>query len=306
MSLQETSAQQVGGAAVLATRARERRRSIVAQLRLLPVYVLLAIGGAFAFVPFLWMVSTSLKSQEQLFVFPPTWIPDPIRLSNYLEAWNSLPFSAMLMNTIFVTALAMVGELSSASLVAYGFARFQFPFRNALFLLMLSTMMLPWVVTLIPSFIIWRNLGQINTFDPLTVGSLFAWGPFYIFLLRQFFLTVSKEIEEAAIVDGASSMQIFWSVMLPLVKPVLLAVGVLSFQGNWNNFRGALIYLQQPIERFTMPLGLQFFQASIGTEAPRWHYMMAMSGLMALPVLVLFFLAQRQFIEGIQLGGVKG
>ena len=304
MTVQETSAQQVAGAAVIAT--RERRRRIRDQVRLIPVYVLLGVGGLFAFVPFIWMLSTSLKERQQLFVFPPTWIPDPIRFANYVEAWNALPFSAMLMNTIFVTALAMFGELASASLVAYGFARFSFPFRNALFLLMLSTMMLPWVVTLIPSFIIWRNLGQINTFDPLTVGSLFAWGPFYIFLLRQFFLTVSREIEEAAIVDGASSMQVFWHVMLPLVKPVLLAVAVLSFQGNWNNFRGALIYLQQPLERFTMPLGLQFFQASISNEAPRWHYMMAMSGLMALPILVLFFLAQRQFIEGIQLGGVKG
>ncbi len=306
MSLRDATAEQVGGAQVLLGKERERRRGLREQARLLPVYILLGLGGIFALVPFIWMLSTSLKSQAQLFVFPPAWIPDPVLWSNYAEAWEVLPFSAMLMNTIFVTALAMVGELASASLVAYGFARFRFPFRNVLFVLMLSTMMLPWVVTLIPSFIIWRTLGQINTYDPLTVGSLFAWGPFYIFLLRQFFLTVSREIEEAAIVDGAGSMQIFWHVMLPLVKPVLLAVAVLSFQGNWNNFRGALIYLQQPIERFTMPLGLQFFQASIGTEAPRWHYMMAMSGLMALPIIVLFFLAQRQFIEGIQMGGVKG
>ncbi len=306
MSFREATAEQVGGAAVLVGSTRQGRGGPRKQLRLLPVYILLGLGGTFALVPFIWMLSTSLKSQAQLFVFPPEWIPDPVLWSNYAEAWNALPFSAMLMNTIFVTALAMFGELASASLVAYGFARFHFPFRNALFVLMLSTMMLPWVVTLIPSFIIWRVLGQINTYDPLTVGSLFAWGPFYIFLLRQFFQTVSREIEEAAIVDGANSMQVFWHVMLPLVKPVLLAVAVLSFQGNWNNFRGALIYLQQPLERFTMPLGLQFFQASLSNEAPRWHYMMAMSGLMALPIIVLFFLAQRQFIEGIQLGGVKG
>jgi multiple sugar transport system permease protein len=201
----------------------------------------------------------------------------------------------------------MVGELLSASLVAYGFARFRFRFRNTLFLLMLSTMMLPWVVTLIPGFLIWKQLGQINTFDPLTVQALFAWGPMYIFLLRQFFLGVSREIEEAAIVDGANAVQVLWHVMLPLVKPVLLAVSVLSFQGNWNNFQLPLIYLYQPIERFTLPLGMQFFQASLtASEAPRWHYMMAMSTLMALPILILFFLAQRQFIEGIQLGGVKG
>jgi multiple sugar transport system permease protein len=307
MTLREATPDQVGGAAVLTTRAGAARPSLRSQLRLLPAYVLLAIGAVFAIVPFVWMISTSLKTQDQLFVFPPEWIPNPIRLSNYADAWNALPFTAMTMNSIFVTALAMVGELGSAALVAYGFARFRFPFRNLLFVLMLSTMMLPWVATLIPSFLIWKTLGQINTFDPMTVGSLFAWGPFYVFLLRQFFMTVSREIEEAAIVDGAGSMQIFWHVMLPLVKPVLLAVAVLSFQGNWNNFRNALIYLQQPIERFTMPLGLQFFQAQLTAgQAPRWHYMMAMSTLMALPVLVLFFLAQRQFIEGIQLGGVKG
>ncbi|MBA2254800.1 MAG: carbohydrate ABC transporter permease [Chloroflexi bacterium] len=276
-------------------------------LRFAPAYVLLAIGGLFALVPFIWMLSTSLKTVDQLFVFPPRFIPDPIAWSNFAEAWQALPFTAMLFNSVFVTALAMFGELVSASLVAYGFARFRFRFREPLFLMMLATMMLPWVVTLIPGFLIWRSLGLVNTYDPLTVGALFAWGPFYIFLLRQFFMTVSREVEEAATMDGANPLQILWYVMLPLIKPVLLAVGVLSFQGNWNNFRGALIYLSTPIERFTMPLGLQFFQASLtGAEAPRWHYMMAMSSLMALPVLVLFFLAQRHFIEGIQLGGVKG
>lgn len=277
------------------------------RLGLALVYGLLVLGAVFALVPFIWMVSTALKTPGQLFVFPPEWIPNPVAWSNFGEAWTALPFGAMLANSVFVTALAMVGELCSAALVAYGFARFQFRFRNALFLLMLSTMMLPWVVTLIPGFLIWKQLGLINTFDPLTVGALFAWGPFYIFLLRQFFLGVSRDIEEAAIVDGANPFHVLWYVMLPLVRPVILAVAVLSFQGNWNNFRSALIYLQQPIERFTLPLGLQFFQATLSAgEAPRWHLMMAMSTLMVIPVMILFFLAQRQFIEGIQLGGVKG
>jgi multiple sugar transport system permease protein len=276
-------------------------------LRQAIAYVGLGFGGVFALIPFLWMISTSLKTPAQLFVFPPTLIPEPIAPENYLNAFNALPVGTMALNSVFVTALAMVGELLSASLVAYGFARFRFRFRNALFVLMLSTMMLPWVVTLIPKFLIWKELGQINTYDPLVIQSLFAWGPLYIFLLRQFFLGVSREIEEAAIVDGANAVQVLWHVMLPLVKPVLLAVSVLSFQGNWNNFQLPLIYLYQPIERFTLPLGMQFFQASLtASEAPRWHYMMAMSTLMALPILILFFLAQRQFIEGIQLGGVKG
>ena len=282
---------------------RPRRRRTLAKV---PIYLMLALGAGFALIPFIWMVSTALKTPGQLFKFPPEWIPNPVAWTNFGEAWDALPFGAMVLNSLFVTTLAMVGELSSAAVVAYGFARFHFPFRNALFLLMLSTMMLPWVVTLIPGFLIWKQFGLINTFDPLTVGALFAWGPFYIFLLRQFFLGVSRDIEEAAIVDGANPVQVLWYVLLPLVKPVLLAVAVLSFQGNWNNFKGALIYLNDPIERFTLPLGLQFFQASIGTEAPRWHLMMAMSLLMVVPVLILFFLAQRQFIEGIQLGGVKG
>ncbi len=282
-------------------------RGLGRHLRLAPAYILLALGGVFALVPFIWMISTSLKTRGQLFTFPPEFLPDPVAWNNYAEAWTALPFTVMLGNSVFVTALAMFGELTTAALVAYGFARFSFPFRDKIFLVMLATMMLPWVVTLIPSFVIWKQLNLTNSFDPLTIGALFAWGPFYIFLLRQFFLTVSREIEEAAIVDGANPMQVFFHVMLPLVKPVLLAVGVLSFQGNWNNFRSALIYLNSPVERFTLPLGLQFFQAGLtGGEAPRWHYMMAMSMIMALPVLILFFLAQRQFIEGIQLGGVKG
>jgi len=270
------------------------------------IYLLLGAGALVALVPFAWMISTALKTPDQLFAFPPRWFPDPVAWSNFADAWDALPFGWMLLNSVFVTALAMFGELTSASLVAYGFARFDFPLRNTLFITMLATMMLPWVVTLIPGFLIWRWLGLVNTFDPLTVGSLFAWGPLYVFLLRQFFLTVSRSIEEAAIVDGANPLQVFWYVLLPLIRPVLLAVGVLSFQGNWNNFRTALIYLYNPIERFTLPLGLQFFQATLtASEAPRWNLMMAMSFLMAFPILALFFLAQRQFIEGIQIGGVK-
>jgi multiple sugar transport system permease protein len=292
---------------VLAKPPTPGRVRAFALLRQTLAYVGLAFGGFFALVPFLWMVSTSLKTPAQLFVFPPTLVPNPLAPENYLEAWTALPFGTMALNSVFVTGLAMFGELLSASLVAYGFARFRFRFRNTLFLLMLSTMMLPWVVTLIPSFLIWKQFGAINTFDPLTVPALFAWGPMYIFLLRQFFLGVSKEIEEAAIVDGGNAIQVLWHVMLPLVKPVILAISLLSFQGNWNNFRLPLIYLYQPIERFTLPLGMQFFQATVtAAEAPRWHYMMAMSTIMALPILIMFFLAQRQFIEGIQLGGVKG
>ncbi len=268
-------------------------------------YVLIAIGAAAVLVPFLWMVSTSLKGEDRLFIYPPEWIPNPIRWVNYREAWQALPFDRFLLNTMFMTVLAMLAEIFTASMVAYGFARFRFPWRNTLFILLLSTMMLPGILTLIPKFVMWRELDRIDTFTPMTVGAWFAWGPSYIFLLRQFFLGVPREIEEAAILDGANTFQIYWQIMLPLVKPALLAIGVLSFQGNWNNFEGPLIYLNT-LEKYPMVLGLQFFGESLSREAPKYHYMMAMSTLMAAPILALFFFAQRYFIEGLTVGAVKG
>lgn len=269
------------------------------------VYALLLVGVAIVMIPFVWMLSTSLKDQSDLFDYPPEWIPNPIRWSNYRNAWQVLPFNRFLFNTVFMTVLAMAAELISSAIVAYGFARFRFPGRNVLFIVLLSTMMLPGILTLIPKFVMWRSIGRIDTFTPLTVGAWFAWGPSFIFLLRQFFMTIPREIEEAAIVDGASTAQVFRQIMLPLVKPALLAIGVLSFQANWNNFEGALIYLNT-LEKYPLVLGLQFFGASLSREAPQWHLMMAMSTVMAAPILLLFFLAQRYFIEGLTVGAVKG
>jgi multiple sugar transport system permease protein len=269
------------------------------------IYGLLLAGVAIVMIPFLWMISTSLKDASELFVFPPQWVPDPIRWNNYPEAWNALPFNRFLANTLFMTILAMFAEIVSAAIVAYGFARFRFPGRNVLFIILLSTMMLPGILTRIPTFIMWRELDRIDTFTPLTVGAWFAWGPSFIFLLRQFFMTIPRDIEEAATLDGANVIQIFSQIMLPLVKPALLAIAVLSFQGNWNNFEGALIYLST-LEKYPMVLGLQFFGASLSREAPQWHLMMAMATMMAAPILVLFFFAQRYFIEGLTVGAVKG
>jgi multiple sugar transport system permease protein len=251
------------------------------------------------------MISTSLKAENRLFVYPPEWIPTPPQWHNYVDAWRALPFGRFLWNTMFMTTLAMFAELFTASIVAYGFARFRFPFRNTLFILLLSTMMLPGILTLIPKFVMWREVNRIDTYSPMTVGAWFVWGPSFVFLLRQFFLSIPREIEEAAILDGANTFQVFRQIMLPLVKPALLAIGVLSFQANWNNFEGPLIYLST-LEKFPMILGLQFFGATLSNEAPKWHYMMAMSTLMAAPILALFFIAQRYFIEGITVGGVKG
>jgi multiple sugar transport system permease protein len=250
------------------------------------------------------MLSSSLKPLDQIFAEPPQWIPDPIMWRNYVDAWTSLPFTRFLFNTIFITALGMAASIFTSALVGYGFARYRFPGRDALFIVLLSTMMLPYVVTLIPSFLIWRWLQLINTYDPLIIGALFGGGPFFIFLMRQFMLSIPGELEEAARIDGANTLQVFLRIVLPLVRPALLAVAIFSFTGFWNDFLGPLIYLND-MPRYTMTLGMFFFVGG-ASEAPKWNWLMAMSTLIALPILVVFFLAQRQFIEGITLTGLKG
>jgi len=273
---------------------------------------LLLFFSLFVLVPFIFQLSTSLKTENQLFAYPIEWVPDPFVWGNYTEAFvqlsriaPGLTFWRILANTLFITILAMTAELFSVSLVAYGFARFRFPGRNVLFILMLSTMMLPSIITLIPTFLIWRSLELINTYDPLVLAAWLGGGAWAVFLLRQFFLTIPKEIEEAAVIDGANTFQIYYQIMLPLIKPALLALGVLIFRGNWNNFRGPLIYLNTTV-MFPLVVALKFFQESLSKEAPKWHYMMAMSTVMALPILVLYFAAQRYFIEGLTMGAVKG
>jgi multiple sugar transport system permease protein len=286
-----------------------RRRFPVGRLI---VYLLLLLGGVAVLVPFLWMLSTSLKTPEQLFTGRVEFIPDPWAPQNYLEVWemlnavqSNLTVWRVLGNTLFITVLAMVGEIFSASLVAYGFARFRFRGRNLLFAIMLGTVMIPGIVTRVPAFLIWRELGLLNTFDPLTWPSLFAWGPLYVFLMRQFFLTISRDIEDAATIDGANALQTYWYILLPMIRPIMLAIAVLSFQANWNNFQGPLLYLNSP-EKFPLALAIRFFDQSLSKEAPLWNYMMALATMMALPVLALYFFAQKQFLDGINIGGTKG
>ncbi len=289
-----------------------QRRRIEYIISRIIIYILLLIGAAIILIPVLWMVSTSLKTEQQLFTWPPKWIPDPIAFNNYIDAWESLgsiapglTFWRIIGNTMFITVLAMLAEMFSAAVVAYGFARFRFWGRDVIFFIMLATMMIPHTLTMVPGFLIWREFGLLDTYDPLTLPAWTAWGPAYIFLLRQFFLTIPRDMEDAATVDGANAVQTFFFVMLPLVKPAFLAIGVLSFQGNWNNFQAPLIYLNTT-QMFPLVLAIQFFQESLSKEAPKWHYMMAMSTMMAAPVLALFFTAQRYFIEGLNVGAVKG
>ncbi len=282
------------------------------ELRQIVIYGLLLAGAAIVLIPFLWMLSTSLKTDEQLFTGEVNFIPNPAEPQNYLEVWTKLSsikpgmtFWRIIGNTLFITLLAMFGEIISASVVAYGFARFRWRGRDTLFAIMLGTVMVPGIITRVPAFLIWKELVLLDTYDPLTWPSLFAWGPLFVFLMRQFYLTVPREIEEAAILDGANIAQIYWYIMLPLIRPILLAIAVLSFQGNWNNFQGPLIYLSTP-EKYPLALAMRFFDQSLSKEAPQWQFMMAMATMMAAPVLVIYFLAQKQFLDGINIGAVKG
>jgi ABC-type glycerol-3-phosphate transport system permease component len=274
----------------------------VAQARRLAVFITLCVGAALFSVPFIWTVSTALKTNQQVFAVPPQWVPIPPQWGNFQRAWTELPFLTFVSNTVLITVIAVFGQVGTASLVAYGFARFRFPGRNALFYLMLSTMMLPAQVTMIPVFLIWRELRLIDTFAPLTVPAYLGGGAFTIFLLRQFFLTIPRELDEAAMLDGATPFGILWRVLLPLSRPALVTVLLFSFLGHWDDFMGPLIYLNT-MEKYTVSIGLRMFQDMFGTQL---ELLMAASLIHIVPTILLFFLAQKQFIQGIALTGLKG
>jgi multiple sugar transport system permease protein len=267
------------------------------------IYIIVTFLAVVILIPFFWMLSTALQQEGDIFAWPPKWIPDPPQWHNFAEAWNAMPFNRYLWNTIFVVVLGITAELASATLVAYGFARFRFPGSDFIFLVLLATMMLPFHVTLIPTFLIWQRFGLVGEFDPLVLRAWTAWGPFYIFLLRQFFLTIPRELDDAAEIDGANTFQTFFRIMLPQIRPALLAVAIFAFRGYWNDFLGPLIYLND-MSLYTMNVGMYFFMGGVN-EAPQWNYLMAMSIIIALPVILLFFAAQRYFIEGITFTGLK-
>jgi multiple sugar transport system permease protein len=282
-------------------RAREDRRQVVIHLAL--------VTAALAFmVPFVWLVMTSLKAEDQIFSRPAS-LPSPVMWENYPKALefleDALPVGTQygflfVRNTLWVSGLSLLGVLLSSSLVAYSFARLRWPGRDVLFVILLSTMMLPAAVTMIPTFLIFRYLGWVDTLRPLWFPSFFA-PPFFVFLLRQFFLTIPTELEDAARIDGASYLRIYWSIMLPQIKPALAAVGILHFLAVWNDFMGPLIYISSP-EKMTGSYALQLFQSAHSGE---WAMLMAAATLWTLPILVLFFIGQRYFIQGITLTGLK-
>jgi multiple sugar transport system permease protein len=252
-------------------------------------------------IPFVWMISSSLKSNYQIFEVPPRLIPNPPQWDNYRNALTTLPFGRYMVNTAIISAVTIVGHLLSCTLIAYAFARLRAPGKDALFVVMLATMMLPYPVTMVPLYVLFQQLGWINTFLPLTAPA-FLGSPFYIFLLRQFFMTIPRDFEDAAVIDGANTLQILWQVILPLSLPALATVAIFTFQASWNDFLSPLIYLQKP-DLYTVTLGLQFFRSTYTTN---WAYLMAASMVTTAPVIVVFFVAQRYFIEGITLTGIKG
>ena len=265
-------------------------------------HVLIIALGMVMLFPFLWVISTSLKLPGAAFEWPPNLIPNPVVWANYVEVFNVVPFLRFSLNTLIITILSMTGNILSCSLVGYAFARLRFPGREVLFLLCLSTMMLPHIVTLIPTFILFRYLGWIDTLLPLIVPAWFGGSAFLIFLARQFMRTIPPEYDEAARIDGAGSWRIWWEIIMPSSRPLLATIAIFSFNWAWNDFMGPLIYLNT-LENFTLALGLRFLQGYHGTE---WTLMMAGAALMTLPMILVFFFTQRYFIEGMVLTGLGG
>jgi multiple sugar transport system permease protein len=263
-------------------------------------YLLLSIVGATMILPLLWMLSTSLKEAGAVFAFPPQWIPKPLLWENYANAWKSMPFGRFYLNSVFVAVMVTAGQVITSSMAAYAFSRLNFPGRDNLFLGYLATMMIPGSVTMIPVFILIKQMGLIDTYTALILPGFFS--AFGTFMLRQFFMGLPRELEEAAKIDGCSLFGIFWKIILPLSKPALATLTTLTFMGSWGNFMWPLI-VTNSLEMKTLPIGLQSFQGQYSTD---WTLLMAASIIVLLPVIVVFLVNQRFFVEGIQLGAVKG
>lgn len=287
---------------VLNQGSHPKKKSIKKKIEISTVilHVALIIGAAVMIFPFLWSITSSLKSVSQIFIVPPEFIPNPFVWSNYPDSLKAMPFGRAYWNSFYITVLIVGIQLITASMAAYAFAKMRFPGVNILFILFLATMMVPKQVTMVPTYMIMSKIGWLDTHLALIVpGALF--NAFSVFLLRQFIMGIPKELEEAAVVDGANPLRIYWSVILPLVKPALAAVGIFSFMGTWNNFMEPLIYLSSP-DLFTVPLMLNYFKGLYATD---WGLMMAGSTISIIPVLVIYIIAQKHIIEGVALTGIK-
>lgn len=266
--------------------------------------LVLTVGAAVMLIPFVWLVRSALMTDNQIFIAPPEWIPSPFAWENFSGALTAQPFLLYFLNTMIIEILVVAGTILTCSITAFSFARLRWRGRNVVFAILLTSVMLPYAVTLIPTFVMWSELEALNTFAPLTVPAWFAGaggGVFNVFLMRQFFLTIPFELDEAAYIDGASPWQVFWKIIMPLSKPVIVVVTIFTFIGAWNDFLGPLLYLTDQ-EKFTLALGLASFQSNYTAQ---WGYLMAASTVVILPIIVLFFFLQRYFVEGVTLTGIK-
>ncbi|HGD7093869.1 carbohydrate ABC transporter permease [Enterococcus faecium] len=279
-----------------------KKTSVNRQTKKILSYVLMTVIGIILIIPLLWMVFTSLKPMEEIVRYPPTFFPEKIVWENYLDTIAAFPFWRYARNTLFITVLVVIGNALSNSFIAYGFAKLDFPGKKLMFALVLSTMMIPWFVTMIPQYVLFSKIGWVGTYLPLIVPSFFG-NAFNIFLMRQFYLSINNELIEAAETDGANHLYIWSHLMLPLTKPALITIAINSFNAAWNDFLGPLLYIQDQ-EKYTLQIGLQVFQNQATTQ---WNYLMAGATLVLIPTILLFFFAQRYFIEGMDLtGGSKG
>lgn len=278
-----------------------QKKKVQSTLRSVFSHLILIVGSMFFVAPLIFMLSTSLKASRQIAIFPPELIPNPFIWGNYTDVFIYAPMHQYLFNTLFLTLPAIIGATITSALAAYAFARLRAPGKSFIFFMLLSTMMLPSVVTMIPTYIVFAKIGWVGTFKPLMVPALMG-NAFYIFLMRQFFTTIPRDLEDAALVDGCSRLRIFWSLILPLAKPIIATVTVLAFMSSWNDYMGPLIYLQER-SQYTLSLGLQVFVTSHKTE---YGLLMAASSMMVAPIILLFFFAQKQFVQGITLTGMKG
>jgi multiple sugar transport system permease protein len=268
-------------------------------------YAILIIGSIIMFAPFAFLISSSLKTELQVFQFPIQWIPDPVRWSNYLEALTDKPFFTYFKNTMIIVFFNLIAVLGTSSLCGYGFARIQFPGRDFWFGIALATMMIPYYVTMVPQFILFTRLGWQDTYYPLIIPYFFGGGAFNVFLFRQFFRTIPEDFSDAARMDGCSEFGIFWRIFVPLSTPVFITVAIFTFMGSWNDFIGPLLYINTP-EKFTIALGLATYRSMLGVGRTRWDLLMAASVSMTAPVVLLFFVLQRYFIKGVVMSGIKG
>jgi multiple sugar transport system permease protein len=268
-------------------------------------YIFLTIAGVLFAFPLFWTVSSSLQTWQELRSYEPHLFPSVPQWTNYAQVFDAAPFGRWMLNSFMIAAITIPGTIITATMTAYAFARFNFVGKEFWFILLLGTMMIPATVTLIPQYLLWFLLKLINTYVPLTIGAWLGGGAFMVFLLRQFILSIPRDLDEAATIDGANPFQILWQIIVPLMKPALTTVAILTFLNDWNDFFGPFIYLNTQ-ELYTAAVGMRFFQyIPLENINPRDHLLMAAAAMMSLPVLILFAVAQRYFISGVVMSGLK-